>query len=85
MQLIDRHWEILSGETNDLEVVDGPGVVGEQPWLEPGSSFQYTSAAILQSSFGSMKGHYDLQDELGKWFRAPIDPFILSMPSKTVH
>lgn len=85
MQLISRHWEISAGTGTDVETVDGPGVVGKQPRLEPGEEFQYTSAAVLESSFGTMEGHYNFRDDAGAWYRVPIEPFILSIPSKTVN
>ncbi|MYD42910.1 MAG: Co2+/Mg2+ efflux protein ApaG [Gammaproteobacteria bacterium] len=85
MQLINRHWEISSGTGNDVETVDGPGVVGKQPRLEPNDAFEYTSAAVLESSFGEMKGHYNFRDDAGYWYRVPIDPFILSIPSETLN
>ena len=85
MQLIDRHWEISSGTGDDMETVDGPGVVGKQPRLEPGDAFRYTSAAVLESSFGTMEGHYNFRDDEGEAYRVPIDPFILSIPSETMN
>ena len=85
MQLIDRHWEISSGGEDEKEIVDGPGVVGKQPRIEPGVEIRYTSAAVLQSSFGTMEGHYNFKDDEGNRFRVPIEPFILSMPSETVN
>ena len=85
MQLIDRHWEITSGSSSEIEIVDGEGVVGKQPHLEPGESFRYTSAAVLESSFGTMEGHYNFRDDAGEWYRVPIDPFILSIPAKTLN
>ena len=85
MQLRNRHWEITSGGGDETETVDGPGVVGKEPWLEPGDSFQYSSAAVLESSFGTMKGHYNFQDNEGNWYRVPIDEFILSIPAKTLN
>ena len=85
MQLIDRHWEITSGVENDVEIVDGDGVVGNQPRLEPGEAFQYTSAAVLESSFGTMEGHYNFRDDAGDLYRVPIDPFILSIPAEKLN
>lgn len=85
MQLISRHWEIVSGDSDEIEVVDGPGVVGKHPRLEPGDEFEYTSAAVVESSFGTMQGHYNFQDDNGAWYRVPIDTFILSMPSQAIN
>ncbi len=85
MQLVSRHWEITSGLCSDVETVDGEGVVGQQPRLEPNESFHYTSAAVLESSFGTMEGHYNFRDDSGNYYRVPIDPFILSIPSGTMN
>ena len=85
MQLINRHWEIKAGTGDDIETVDGPGVVGKQPRLEPGESFSYTSAAVLESSFGTMEGHYNFQDDDGAWYCVPINPFLLSIPTETLN
>ena len=85
MQLINRHWEITSGDSSEVEIVDGPGVVGKQPRLKPGEKFEYTSAAVIESSFGTMQGHYNFQDDEGTWFRVPIDEFILATPAKSMN
>ena len=82
---MERHWEITSGSEEDKEIVDGPGVVGKQPRIEPGEQVRYTSAAVLQSSFGTMEGYYEFRDDEGNRYRAPIDPFILSIPSDVVN
>lgn len=85
LQLISRHWEITTGVNDEVEIVDGDGVVGEQPRLNPGESYEYTSGAVLEASFGSMEGHYNFRDDQGQWYRVPIKPFILSMPDATMH
>lgn len=85
LRLISRHWEIASGSEEDFETVDGPGVVGETPRLMPNEEFKYTSAAVLKSSFGTMEGHYNFQDDEENWFRAPIEPFILAIPSQELN
>lgn len=85
MQLISRHWEITTGVSDEVEIVDGDGVVGEQPRIKPGESFEYTSGAVLEASFGSMEGYYNFRDDQGEWYRVPIKPFILSMPDSTMH
>src|SRR5690606_21622215 len=59
VQLISRHWVITDGDAR-VEEVRGPGVVGEQPILEPGDTFQYTSACPLPTSFGTMHGSYQM-------------------------
>jgi len=77
--LMTRHWIITDGHGRESEV-RGEGVVGEQPYLSPGEGFRYTSSAILGTPVGSMRGSYQLLDEQGQEFDAPIAPFILAMP-----
>lgn len=79
-QLIARHWEIEDafGET---QVVDGLGVVGRQPLLEPGEAFQYTSSARLQTAMGIMSGHYFCVGVDGHRFEVAIPTFTLNVPS----
>jgi ApaG protein len=76
-QLVSRHWEIEDafGET---QVVDGLGVVGHQPLLEPGQSFQYSSSARLHTAMGIMSGHYFCVAVDGHRFEVPIAPFVLN-------
>jgi ApaG protein len=59
VQLNTRHWEILDA-LNNVEFVDGEGVIGKKPVLKPGESHTYTSGCLLTSPFGGMKGHYDM-------------------------
>jgi ApaG protein len=59
VQLNTRHWEILDA-LNNIEFVDGEGVIGKKPVLKPGESHTYTSGCLLTSPFGAMKGHYDM-------------------------
>ncbi|MFQ3196941.1 MAG: ApaG protein [Paraglaciecola sp.] len=80
MQLINRYWLITDGNGKETEV-KGPGVVGEQPVISPGISFQYTSGAVLDTPVGSMQGYYEMQDKFGKLFKAPIDIFRLAVPN----
>ena len=77
--LMTRHWIITDGNGRESEV-RGDGVVGEQPYLSPGEGFRYTSSAIIGTPVGSMRGSYQLLDEQGQEFDAPIAPFILAMP-----
>lgn len=79
-QLIARHWEIEDafGET---QVVDGLGVVGRQPLLEPGEAFQYTSSTRLQTAMGIMSGHYFCVGVDGHRFEVAIPTFTLNVPS----
>ena len=83
VQLLTRHWIITDG-TGHVEEVRGPGVVGKQPVLRPGESFEYTSGCPLGTPFGVMEGTYQMVDEQGDKFDASIAPFTLSEPY-TVH
>lgn len=82
-QLISRHWIIADGE-DDIQEVRGLGVVGEQPLLKPGDSFEYTSGTAISSPVGSMKGSYQMVAEDGLRFDASIPEFTLSVP-RTLH
>ncbi|MEM7353696.1 MAG: Co2+/Mg2+ efflux protein ApaG [Acidobacteriota bacterium] len=79
VKLVSRHW-IITDEENRVEEVKGPGVVGEQPKLAPGESFQYTSGCPLTTSTGAMHGTYQMVTEDGEGFDAEIAPFTLSEP-----
>jgi len=78
-QLISRHWVIADG-TGGVQEVRGLGVVGEQPLLKPGDSYEYTSGTAISTPVGSMKGSYQMVAEDGLRFDAPIPEFILSVP-----
>ncbi len=78
-QLISRHW-IITDANNRVQQVKGLGVVGEQPLLEPGESFQYTSGAAIATPVGTMRGTYQMVAADGTRFDAPIPEFTLSMP-----
>ncbi len=82
-QLISRHWIIDSGD-GSIQEVRGLGVVGEQPLLRPGDSFEYTSGTVISSSVGSMKGSYQMAAEDGVHFDVSIPEFILSVP-RVIH
>ena len=82
-QLISRHWIIADGG-NDVQEVRGLGVVGEQPLLKPGDSFEYTSGTAISSPVGSMKGSYQMVAEDGLRFDASIPEVTLSVP-RTLH
>ena len=71
-----RHWLIIDTDGRE-EVMDGLGVVGEQPVLEPGEAFEYDSFCPLASPFGTMEGWYELVDEAGGRFQAEIGRFYL--------
>lgn len=79
VQLRSRHWHILHG-TGRQEEVRGPGVVGKQPVIGPGESFQYTSGCVLSTPHGSMHGTYELVREDGSVFHAQIPAFSLAVP-----
>ena len=82
-QLVSRHWIITDGNGSEDEV-RGPGVVGEQPVLAPGESFQYTSACPLNTPFGTMQGTYQMVTPGGDAFDAEIAPFALAQ-AQTVN
>ena len=79
VQLLSRHWVISDGGGN-VEHVRGPGVVGEQPVLEPGEAFEYTSFCPLPTPIGSMHGTYQMVTAGGSAFDAEIAPFPLAVP-----
>jgi ApaG protein len=83
VQLVTRHW-IITDATGHVEEVRGPGVVGQQPVLEPGQSFEYTSGCPLGSPYGSMKGTYQMVTADGEQFDADVGEFLLEAPY-TVH
>lgn len=78
-QLISRHWIITNGD-GTVQEVRGLGVVGEQPLLKPGDTFEYTSGTVISVSVGSMKGSYQMATEDGVHFDVPIPEFILTVP-----
>lgn len=78
-QLLSRHWIITDADGNQQEV-HGDGVVGEQPNMDPGEGFRYTSGAILKTPVGSMQGKYHMVDDDGNAFEAPIEAFTLAVP-----
>ena len=79
VQLRSRRWIITDGLGN-VEEVEGPGVVGEQPVLSPGEGFRYTSGAILPTERGTMHGTYQMHRADGAQFDATIAPFLLERP-----
>ena len=78
-QLISRHW-LITDALGEVQEVRGLGVVGEQPLLKPGESFEYTSGCVIATPVGTMRGSYQMVAEDGTKFEAPIDDFTLSMP-----
>lgn len=83
VQLLTRHW-IITDATGHVEEVRGPGVVGEQPVLAPGESFEYTSGCPLTTDVGKMEGSYQMVTGDGEAFDAVIAPFTLC-ETGTVH
>lgn len=78
VQLNSRHWEIFDS-LNDVEVVDGEGVIGKKPVLKPGEKHTYSSGCLLASPFGAMKGHYEMVNfATTKTFKVSIPTFRLS-------
>lgn len=82
-RLISRHW-IITDANEKVQEVRGEGVVGEQPHLSPGASFQYTSGTMIETPVGSMRGTYQMIADDGTEFDAEIPRFVLSMP-RTLH
>jgi ApaG protein len=82
-QLVSRHW-IITDANNHVQEVKGLGVVGEQPLLGPGESFQYSSGAAIGTVVGTMRGTYQMVADDGTKFDAPIPEFTLSIP-RTLH
>ncbi|HYF19468.1 MAG TPA: Co2+/Mg2+ efflux protein ApaG [Ramlibacter sp.] len=82
-QLISRHW-IITDATNHVEEVKGLGVVGHQPLLQPGQSFQYTSGCRLRTPSGTMHGSYFCVAEDGERFEVEIAPFLLEDGTRRV-
>jgi ApaG protein len=78
-QLLTRHW-VITDSNQKVQEVRGDGVVGEQPILEPGEQFVYTSGTMIETSVGTMKGSYLMRADDGSNFEAPIEEFVLSTP-----
>jgi len=83
VQLLTRHWIVTDG-SGSVDEVRGPGVVGKQPTLAPGETFEYTSGWPLPAPFGILQGSYQMVTGLGERFDAKIAPVALSEPY-TVH
>jgi ApaG protein len=78
-QLLSRHW-IITDSNGRIQEVRGEGVVGEQPKLEPGAEYEYSSSAALETPVGTMRGSYQMVAEDGTRFEADIPEFTLSIP-----
>jgi ApaG protein len=83
VQLLSRHWMITNAR-GELTEVKGPGVVGEQPVLKPGESFEYTSGAPLDTPSGMMGGAYQMESQSGERFDIEIPTFSLDRPNQGV-
>ncbi len=79
VKLLSRHW-IITDQNNKVEEVKGSGVVGQQPLIKPGESYQYSSGAVIHTEIGYMNGTYTMQTSDGEIFAAPIPLFILAVP-----
>ena len=79
VQLLSRHW-IITDSVGKVQHVKGPGVVGEQPVLKPGTSYEYTSGSRLESPLGTMEGTYQMVTDDGENFDIRIPMFTLSVP-----
>jgi ApaG protein len=79
-RLVSRHW-IVTDARGEREEVTGDGVVGQQPHLAPGQSFQYTSFCVLRTPLGQMLGTYTMSRDDGSRFEAAIAPFALAVPA----
>jgi ApaG protein len=82
-KLVSRHW-IITDADHKVQEVKGLGVVGQQPLLKPGESFEYTSGASIPTAVGTMHGSYQMMAADGMAFDAPIPLFTLSVP-RTLH
>jgi len=82
-QLISRHWLIRDAKDN-LQEVQGIGVIGEQPYITPGASYTYTSGVVLETETGMMEGTYQMRADNGETFDAEIPAFAL-VPPHAIH
>ncbi|GAA5787168.1 protein ApaG [Chitiniphilus shinanonensis] len=83
VQLVSRHW-VIRDMHDKVQEVRGLGVIGEQPVLEPGQSFEYMSGATLETPVGTMRGCYQMRAVDGTEFETDIPEFVLSIP-RTLH
>jgi len=78
-RLLTRQW-LITDANGKVQEVRGEGVVGEQPYIRPGQGFRYTSGAVLETPVGAMQGSYQMLDDDGRRFDAPIPAFRLAVP-----
>lgn len=79
VQLLSRHW-IITDQNNRVEEVKGKGVIGQQPVIQPGASFEYSSGTVIASEVGDMRGSYTMETSSGETFEAQIPMFVLALP-----
>lgn len=79
VRLLTRHWVITDGN-NERQEVHGEGVVGEQPYIPSGDTYEYTSGALIRTAIGTMEGSYQMITDTGEFFDAPIPRFSLIRP-----
>lgn len=84
VQLLNRHW-IITDANGEVEEVRGPGVVGQQPVLKHGESFEYTSGCPLETAFGSMQGTYEMLLDGGETFNANVAGFALRQHDDAIN
>lgn len=84
VQLVNRYWRITDARGH-VEEIRGPGVVGEQPVLQPGERFNYTSGAPLKTPSGMMLGRYEMRTVAGAVFDAEIPAFSLDSPHESIQ
>ena len=82
-KLLSWHW-IIKDDNGKTQDVKGEGVIGEQPHIEPGEEFQYTSGTMIETSLGTMKGSYQMIDDDDNYFDALIPEFVLTVP-RIIH
>jgi len=80
VRLLNRHW-VITDQNNKVEEVNGKGVVGQQPVIQPGESFEYSSGTIIGSEIGDMRGSYTMETANGTQFEAPVPLFVLAIPN----
>jgi len=78
-QLMSRRWLITDANGQKQEVI-GDGVIGQQPVLDSGEEFTYTSGCLLETPVGTMEGYYVMRTQDGREFQTPIEPFLLAVP-----
>jgi ApaG protein len=79
VKLLARHW-VITDANQHVQAVNGKGVVGEQPVINPGQSFEYTSGTVLATQVGTMSGSYQMSLDDGTEFAVPVQQFVLSVP-----